>query len=63
MRTMNRKKPVLLAILDGFAMREEKQGNAVALAQTPNFDRYWNQFPHMLLEASGDPVGLPESQI
>lgn len=57
------KKPVALIILDGFALREETKGNAVAHANKPNFDRYWNQFPHATLTASGEAVGLPEGQM
>ncbi|GAE33124.1 2,3-bisphosphoglycerate-independent phosphoglycerate mutase [Halalkalibacter akibai] len=57
------KKPVALIILDGFAMREEVKGNAVAQANKPNFDRYWNQYPHATLEAQGEAVGLPEGQM
>jgi 2,3-bisphosphoglycerate-independent phosphoglycerate mutase len=60
---MNRRKPVLLCILDGFAMREETHGNAVAQAKKTNFDRYWNQYPHTTLQASGEAVGLPEGQM
>jgi 2,3-bisphosphoglycerate-independent phosphoglycerate mutase len=60
---MKRPKPVLLCILDGFALRENKEGNAVAQAHKPNFDRYWNEFPHAMLEASGNAVGLPEGQM
>ncbi|MCF6410263.1 2,3-bisphosphoglycerate-independent phosphoglycerate mutase [Pseudalkalibacillus salsuginis] len=57
------KKPVALIILDGFALRDEKKGNAVAQAKKPNFDRYWNEFPHSQLKASGEAVGLPEGQM
>ncbi|WLD92889.1 2,3-bisphosphoglycerate-independent phosphoglycerate mutase [Alkalihalobacillus sp. AL-G] len=57
------KKPVALIILDGFAMRGETKGNAVAQANKPNFDRYWNEFPHAQLEASGKAVGLPDGQM
>lgn len=56
-------KPVALIILDGFALREEKEGNAVALAHKPNFDRYWNEYPHTILTASGEAVGLPDGQM
>lgn len=58
-----RKKPVALIILDGFALREETHGNAVAQAKKPNFDRYWSRYPHTLLRASGEAVGLPEGQM
>ncbi|OLN23969.1 phosphoglycerate mutase (2,3-diphosphoglycerate-independent) [Domibacillus antri] len=57
------KGPVALIILDGFACREETSGNAVAQANKPNFDRYWNQFPHTQLTASGEAVGLPDGQM
>ncbi|SFI62357.1 2,3-bisphosphoglycerate-independent phosphoglycerate mutase [Thermoflavimicrobium dichotomicum] len=60
---MSRPKPVILIILDGFALREERHGNAVAQANKPNFDRYWNQYPHTTLQASGNAVGLPEGQM
>ena len=59
----DRKKPVALIILDGFAMREESHGNAVAQAKKPHFDRYWSEYPHTLLQASGEAVGLPEGQM
>jgi len=59
----HRPKPVALLIVDGFALRDETYGNAVAQANKPNFDRYWNQYPHATLEASGLAVGLPEGQM
>ncbi|GAA4718190.1 2,3-bisphosphoglycerate-independent phosphoglycerate mutase [Brevibacillus fulvus] len=59
----HRPKPVALIILDGFAMREEVYGNAVAQAKKPNFERFWSKFPHATLEASGLAVGLPEGQM
>ncbi|UII55547.1 2,3-bisphosphoglycerate-independent phosphoglycerate mutase [Cytobacillus spongiae] len=57
------KAPVALIILDGFACRDEVKGNAVAQAKKPNFERFWNQFPHATLTASGEAVGLPEGQM
>lgn len=57
------KSPVALIILDGFGCRNETKGNAVAQAKKPNFDRYWKQFPHAHLLASGEAVGLPEGQM
>ena len=56
-------KPVLLAILDGFGLRDEKKGNAVKLANKPNFDYLWNNYPHTTLNASGKEVGLPNGQM
>jgi len=60
---MSAPRPVALIILDGFGLREETNGNAVALARKPNFDRYWAQYPHTQLNASGEAVGLPDGQM
>ncbi|MDA1476455.1 2,3-bisphosphoglycerate-independent phosphoglycerate mutase [Bacillus changyiensis] len=57
------KKLAALIILDGFGLRNETVGNAVAQANKPNFDRYWNKYPHQMLTASGEAVGLPEGQM
>jgi 2,3-bisphosphoglycerate-independent phosphoglycerate mutase len=57
------KQPTALIILDGFALREETYGNAIAQASKPNFDRYWEQYPHTTLTASGEAVGLPQGQM
>lgn len=57
------KSPVALIILDGFGLREEQKGNAVAQAKKANFDRYWNAYPHTTLTACGEAVGLPEGQM
>jgi 2,3-bisphosphoglycerate-independent phosphoglycerate mutase len=55
--------PVMLVILDGFGLAPNGPGNAVALANTPNFDKYWADYPHTQLEASGLAVGLPKGQM
>jgi 2,3-bisphosphoglycerate-independent phosphoglycerate mutase len=60
---MSKKQPTALIILDGFALREETDGNAVAQAEKPNFDRYWSAYPHATLQACGLAVGLPEGQM
>ncbi len=57
------KRPVALIILDGWGYREERDGNAVALANTPNFDRIWKHPSRTLLNASGRYVGLPDGQM
>lgn len=57
------KAPVAIIILDGYGKRDEVTGNAVAQANTPNFDRYWNNYPHNTLKASGLDVGLPDRQM
>ena len=55
--------PVVLAILDGWGHREEKEHNAVKSAQTPVMDSLWQAYPHTLIEASGEHVGLPDNQM
>lgn len=60
---MSRPKPVALIILDGFGLRGEVTGNAVAQANKPNYDRYWAEYPHTTLTACGEAVGLPEGQM
>ncbi|GAA0352603.1 2,3-bisphosphoglycerate-independent phosphoglycerate mutase [Caldalkalibacillus horti] len=60
---MRRPKPVALIILDGFGLRDEMQGNAVSHARKPNYDRYWENYPHTTLTASGEAVGLPGGQM
>ncbi|HJF30714.1 MAG TPA: 2,3-bisphosphoglycerate-independent phosphoglycerate mutase [Sporosarcina psychrophila] len=57
------KSPVALIILDGFGLRDNQLGNAVAQANKPNFDLLWNNFPHSTLTACGEAVGLPEGQM
>ena len=57
------KKPVVLCILDGWGLREERAANAPALAETPNFDRIWSRCPHATLVTHGPDVGLPSGQM
>ena len=61
--TFQRPRPVILCVLDGFGWREERDNNAVALAQKPNFDRLWAECPHGFLDACEEHVGLPKGQI
>ena len=56
-------RPVVLCILDGWGLSPTREGNAVALADTPNFDRIWKECPHATLRAHGPDVGLPEGQM
>jgi len=57
------KNKILMIILDGWGLSERKEGNAIKLAKTPNFDFFWKKYPHAVLEAAGLSVGLPEGQI
>ena len=55
--------PVVLIILDGWGYREDKDGNAIAMGETPNMDSLWQAYPRTLIQASGKAVGLPEGQM
>ena len=57
------KKPIVLTILDGYGLRKETHGNAVALANNPVFTHLWETYPHTTLTASGQLVGLPKGQM
>ena len=54
---------VCLVILDGWGLAEPGPGNAVELADTPVFDRLWDEHHHTELTAKGRAVGLPEAQM
>ncbi|MDI9616327.1 MAG: 2,3-bisphosphoglycerate-independent phosphoglycerate mutase [Methanothrix sp.] len=56
-------RPVVLIIMDGYGLSEEKEGNAVAGAHKPNLDRLKSLYPHTSLGASGLDVGLPRGQM
>ena len=60
---MTETKPLLLMILDGWGHRVEKEGNAIAQAKIPVFQRLENTYPHTTLQASGEAVGLPHGQM
>ncbi len=51
--------PVVLAILDGWGIIDEKKGNAILAARTPNYDLLKTQYLFTHLQASGEYVGLP----
>ncbi len=55
--------PLILLILDGWGVREPAPDNAISSADTPNWDRLWSTCPHVLLETSGEAVGLPAGQM
>jgi 2,3-bisphosphoglycerate-independent phosphoglycerate mutase len=60
---MPRPKPLVLVILDGWGYRAETQGNAIALARKPTYDRLLREYPNTLIHTSGPFVGLPEGQM
>lgn len=54
---------VMLAILDGYGISNQKEGNAIYAAKTPNIDRLMKTYPNATLSASGEDVGLPNGQM
>jgi 2,3-bisphosphoglycerate-independent phosphoglycerate mutase len=52
-----------LVILDGWGLAPPGPGNAISLAETPVFDRLWEDCPHTQLSAQGRDVGLPDGQM
>jgi 2,3-bisphosphoglycerate-independent phosphoglycerate mutase len=58
-----RPKPIVLTVLDGWGFREERKGNAIALARKPAYDELIKKFPNTLIHTSGPFVGLPEGQM
>jgi 2,3-bisphosphoglycerate-independent phosphoglycerate mutase len=56
-------RPVALIVLDGWGLSSSVEGNAIALARTPVFDRIWRTCPAATLRTSGPDVGLPAGQM
>src|SRR5271169_282876 len=56
-------RPLILTILDGWGYSPAIEGNAIAAAHKPNYDRLLREFPNMLVHTSGPFVGLPEGQM
>ena len=52
-------RPIALIIIDGWGYSVAREGNAIALAQTPFYDELSEKYPSTLLEAHGSRVGLP----
>ena len=53
----------MLMILDGFGINERKDGNAIAIANTPVIDKLLKLNPNTTIKTSGLDVGLPEGQM
>lgn len=60
---MQPRKPLVLMILDGWGYQKDNAHNAIAAANTPQWDEWWHSRPHILLDASGEDVGLPDRQM
>lgn len=60
---MSRRKPLVLTILDGWGVRAETHGNAIAMARKPTYDMLLREYPNTIIRASDHYVGLPDGQM
>jgi len=60
---MPRPRPLILTILDGWGFSPAVEGNAIAAARKPNYDKLVAEFPNTVIHTSGPYVGLPEGQM
>ena len=60
---MVRPKPLVLTILDGWGFSPAMEGNAIATAHKPNYDRLLREYSNTLIYTSGPSVGLPDGQM
>ena len=51
-------RPIVLTILDGWGYSKQKHGNAILNAKTPNIDSVQQNYPSLLLQASGKAAGM-----
>jgi 2,3-bisphosphoglycerate-independent phosphoglycerate mutase len=58
-----RRKPLVLTILDGWGFSPSIEGNAIAAAQKPTYDKLLREYPNTLINTSGPYVGLPDGQM
>jgi 2,3-bisphosphoglycerate-independent phosphoglycerate mutase len=56
-------RPLVLTILDGWGYSPAIEGNAIAAANKPNYDRLLREYPNTLVQTSGPFVGLPDGQM
>jgi 2,3-bisphosphoglycerate-independent phosphoglycerate mutase len=62
-KVLDRPKPLVLLILDGFGWSTNEENNAIAMARTPNWDKLQQQGAFSLISCSGPVVGLPGGQM
>lgn len=59
---LERPKPVVLVIIDGWGITNANPGNAITATPTPTLTSLMSSYPHTLLQASGEAVGLPKGE-
>jgi 2,3-bisphosphoglycerate-independent phosphoglycerate mutase len=57
------KRPFVLVICDGWGENPADFGNPIRAARTPQLDKLRSAWPHTTVEAAGEAVGLPKSQM
>ncbi|MBA2719760.1 MAG: 2,3-bisphosphoglycerate-independent phosphoglycerate mutase [Chloroflexi bacterium] len=61
--TNTRPRPIVLIVIDGFGIGPIPADDAIAAAETPTWDALRARWPHSVLRASEDAVGLPAGQM
>ncbi|HEY4707102.1 MAG TPA: 2,3-bisphosphoglycerate-independent phosphoglycerate mutase, partial [Thermodesulfobacteriota bacterium] len=56
-------KKVCLMVLDGWGLNPSNDGNAIAIASTPNYRRILKEYPSAAIDTSGHAAGLPDGQM
>lgn len=55
-------KPLLLLILDGWGVAPDSKSNAITQARLPFYNSLLSTYPHGILQASAEAVGLPKGE-
>ena len=63
MTKINRPKPVVLIVLDGWGLAPPSEGNAISRANIPIMNKLIATYPAMTIEASSEEVGLSFGEI
>jgi 2,3-bisphosphoglycerate-independent phosphoglycerate mutase len=58
-----RPRPVVLIVIDGFGIGRDPAADAIAAARMPRWRALLERWPHAILRASEDAVGLPAGQM
>jgi len=61
--TAGRPRPIVLVVLDGFGIGRDDAGDAIAAAPMPTWRAILERWPHSVLQASEEAVGLPPGQM
>ena len=63
MTSLDRPRPIVLVVIDGFGIGKDPAADAIAGARMPVWRSLLARWPHARLEASGEAVGLPPGQM